>query len=514
MTQTKGAIAGGHPQTVAAGRAILALGGNAFDAAIGSLLAATVVESTLTSLGGGGFLLAHRAAGPSTLFDFFCQTPLQKPPRESLDFYRVELDFGGAIQGFHVGLGSMAIPGVWAGILAVHRRLGRLPLKELAAPAVDLARHGFTVTPYQAFCYRLLAPILLATPAGRVVYAPQGSLLQEGDRCVMPDYARTLEDLVHGGEREFYEGAIAAQMVADCGDRGGYLRREDFVQYQVIERSPLRHRYRHYELITNPPPSSGGALIACALHLLAPFDLHQFPLGSAVQRHLFAEVMRQTNQARSRGYDQRLYEENIAQDFLDPAHLLPYQTALQTLNKWGSTTHISVLDGEGNAASVTSSNGEGSTYLIPGTGIMVNNMLGEEDLNPLGFHQWPCDRRMSSMMAPSLLLENHRPRWVLGSGGSNRIRTAIFQVISHLVDYDQTLVQAIDHPRIHWENQVLNLEPPHGGHMPFPADLGEVNYWQEQNMFFGGVHGVGCHIEGQWSAVGDRRREGAGAISP
>jgi gamma-glutamyltranspeptidase/glutathione hydrolase len=183
----------------------------------------------------------------------------------------------------------------------------------------------------------------------------------------------------------------------------------------------------------------------------------------------------------------------------------------QTANKWGSTTHISVVDSEGNAASATTSNGEGSGYVIPGTGIMTNNMLGEEDLNPHGFHQWQENVRISSMMAPTIVLKNNQPEVVLGSGGSNRIRTAILQVISNIIDFQLDAQIAVAHPRVHWENNIFNLELGFSEmeitKAKLPPDTQPV-MWTEKNMFFGGVHTVLQNADGLIEGAGDRRRSG------
>ena len=386
-----GIVAAGHVKTAAAAAAMLEAGGNAFDAAVAGVLAACVAESVLTSLGGGGFLLAHTATGENVLFDFFSQTP-QTPPQvrersgQSLDFYPIEANFGDTTQTFHIGLGSMAVPGVWAGLLHVHRRLGRLPLAMVAEPAIALSRQGVTVNPFIAYVYRILTPILTATPAARALYAPNGQLLQAGDTLHIPNFADALDHLV-AHPNDFYHGDMARQIAQVCAAQGGYLTLNDLESYQVLERAPLQTRYRGHTLLTNPPPSSVGTLIAFALQRLASVDLSRYPHGSSDHLRCLSAAMRLTNQARRDGYDRCLYDPNVAASFLSPEHLAPYQQQLQTVNKLGSTTHLSVIDDQGNAASVTTSNGEGSAYVVPGTGIMINNMLGEEDLNPQGFHQ-------------------------------------------------------------------------------------------------------------------------------
>jgi gamma-glutamyltranspeptidase/glutathione hydrolase len=522
---SQGAIAAGHPLTAEAGAEMLRRGGNAFDAAIAAAFAACVTESALTSLAGGGFLLAHTAAGENRLFDFFCQTPRSKDIgrfrdgslRESPDFYPIHANFGDTTQEFHIGLGSMAVPGAIAGLLHVHQKLGRLPLEAIVAPAQRWATEGTEVEPFRAYCFQILEPILTATEAARAIYAPQGKLLAAGDRFLLPDFAQFLDALASEGADLFYRGEVARAIAHTCQTQGGYLTPEDLEQYRVIEREPLAMPYGSATLLTNPPPSSGGTLIAFALALLAEANPGLTPHRSP--RHVAAlrEVMRQTNLARQYGYDDHLYREAIAAEFLGADHLAPYLAQLQAAlssggSRWGSTTHISVVDGEGNAASLTTSNGEGSAYVIPGTGIMMNNMLGEEDLNPQGFHRWPANQRMSSMMAPTIVLQGGKPRLVLGSGGSNRIRTAILQVVSNALDFGMDVAAAVHAPRLHWERGALHLEPGYGRETLESLGIVEddhCTWWQSQNMFFGGVHAVAVGPDGALSGVGDGRRGGA-----
>ena len=308
----------------------------------------------------------------------------------------------------------------------------------------------------------------------------------------------------------FIVETLLDQLVKDC-QHSGHLTSADLSHYRVIERKPLQIRYRGYEIITNPPPSSGGTLIAFALQLLAIADFKNIEYGSAAHLQMLAQVMRLTNEARQSGYDAYLYQDNIAQQFLSADYLATYQTHFQPLNKLGSTTHISVLDSEGNAASVTTSNGEGSSYVIPGTGIMLNNMLGEADLNPLGFHRWQCNQRISSMMSPTMVLKHGKPEFVLGTGGSNRIRTAILQVISNLIDFNFSIDAAVQNPRVHWENNIFSVEPLLKPEVVNQLNLPEATklvLWQEKNMFFGGVHAVRKTPDHQLKGAGDLRRAG------
>ncbi|HEY9696661.1 MAG TPA: gamma-glutamyltransferase [Trichocoleus sp.] len=507
---TQGSIAAGHPKTAEAGLEIFRLGGNAFDAAVAAVCASFVTEPMLTSPAGGGFLLAHTQDNQDILFDFFTQTPRQKRPASEVDFYPVTVDFGGVTQDFHIGLGSIATPGTIAGLYQVQQKLGRLPFSVVLEPAIHYAKTGIEITEFQAYSYKILSPILLASAEAKRILAPQG-IPQQGDRFTFPDLAATLSEFAKTGIDSFYHGELARQIVKDAETLGGYLTLADLEQYRVIERQPFKTHYRDNTFLTNPPPSSGGTLIAFALRLLEQIDLSTISFGSIEHQRILADVMRLTNLARKDGYADRLYEPDIADRFLADEHLAQYiQQLTSEVNKWGSTTHVSAIDSEGNAASVTSSNGEGSSYVIPGTGIMMNNMLGEADLHPGGFHQWQENVRISSMMAPTMILHNGKPEIVLGSGGSNRIRTAILQVISNLLDFQMPVESAVCSPRMHWESGTFNLEPGFeaGTDRTFPFD-GIVERWQAQNMFFGGVHAVTRSLNGELAGAGDRRRGGA-----
>ena len=505
----RGAIASGHPLTSAAAEEILRDGGNAFDAIIAAHFTACVVEPVLASLGAGGYLLAEPGDGPCRVYDFFTQTP-RNQRAEGLDFYPISADFGTIHQEFHIGRGSTAVPGSVRGMFEIHRDLGSLPMRRLAEPAMRHARDGVTLNAMQAAIMNIVSPIYLATGSAREVFASRrlsGATLQEGERLVQPVLAETLEALATEGDRLFYEGDIAQAIVARNA-RGGLLTLEDLANYRVERRRPLRLRYRDAELMINPPPSSGGVLIGFALALL-----DRLPAGRRTDPGLvgrLAEVMATTNKARvdtlARGADSLSH-------LLDADLLEQYRTQVMQHHYCSrGTTHISVVDGDGNLASMTVSNGEGCGELVPDTGIMLNNVLGEEDLNPGGFFRWRPDTRMTSMMAPAAL-HTPRGRAVLGSGGSNRLRTAILQVMLNLVDHRMSIEEAVAAPRIHLEHGTLNLEP---GAVASGLDqlqqvFGDVREWPEQNLYFGGVHSVWL-AGSEFHAAGDARRGGCGIV--
>jgi len=505
-------IAAGHPETTRAGAAILEAGGNAFDAAIAALLAAFVCESATISAGGGGFLLAHSAEqSKQVLYDFFVQTPQRCRPDSELDFRAVTADFGGNTMTFHVGLAAIGVPGNIAGVFRVHEQLGKMPFRTLAEPAIALAKSGVALHDFQLTLMQLLRAIIMDSPESRAIFThPNGNLLQTGDTVYIEHLADTLDYISREGQRAFYEGEIAQRLVNDCQARGGHLTHDDMKRYRVVERRPLRLHYRNAQLLTNPPPSSGGSLVAFALQLLQNIDLSKYAWGS--QAHLSALWQTQylTNAARREGFDAHIYDPQLLDRFLAQPHIARY---VQTLKKnVGSTTQISVMDKWGNAAALTTSSGEGNNYYIPQTGIMTNNMLGEEDLNPQGFHRWTPDRRLSSMMSPTMIMDNAGCVQVaLGSSGANRIRSAVLQTIVNWLDYGLPLADCINRPRLHVEGQQVNLEYGFDAGicqaLSLPADMQRI-VWQTSGMYFGGVNAV-AHTD-QTGTVGaaDARRKG------
>jgi gamma-glutamyltranspeptidase/glutathione hydrolase len=495
-TTVKAFVASGHPQVSKAATDILRLGGNAFDAAIGAGFASAVVEPALTSLGGGGFLLAKTsgARGPSeeTFFDFFVDTPGRGLPHQipAPHFFPVTVHFPSSDQIFNIGFGSVAVPGNLKGFLHVHERLGRLPLGRILAPAIQLARQGFTINSTQAYFLNLLKPIITFSPTGKTLYTKNQRYIKADDFLVNPDLANFLELLAEDKGSRFYFGDLAALMDHDMRQGDGLLTNEDLASYKVIERHPLSASYREYTLLTNPPPSMGGSLVALALSILENHDFNHLAWGSTEHIHLMANLMLEVDSLRNKKITDH--------DVRDAARRM-------TIFNRG-TTHISIADTEGNVASMTTSNGEGAGYFVPGTGIMLNNMMGEDDLHPNGFHVSPPGQRVCSMMSPSLLLKDGEVILVLGSGGSKRIRTAITQVLVNIVDFHLEVQQAVEVPRIHWDGQTLHLEP---GLAPETTAYLErhlpVNIWQEKDMYFGGVHAVRPGSGGG----GDPRRGGA-----
>ncbi len=505
MARALGVVAAGHEVTAQAAAEMLADGGNAFDAVLAGLLAACVPEVVLASIGGGGFLMAQVAGRREPLlYDFFAQTPRVKRPEGETDFHAIHADFGPARQEFHIGLGSTATPGFVQGLFAIHDDLCRLPIGRIAEPAIRVAREGVTMSAFHAYLFTVIAPILTASDGTRALFAPNGKLLEAGDTFRNPDFGETLDGLAHEGVRLFTEGEIARAMVDQSRTLGGHLTLEDLKRYRVERRAPLAWDYRGAEVLLNPGPAASGALIAFGLGLIE----QRLP-GAAPSPLDLAQAMADVNGARA-AWGETLSEIAdgvlIAQELARAARHRPAQRG---------TTHISVIDAAGNAAAATITNGESNGHVVPGLGFMLNNMLGEEDLNPQGFHLWQPDMRLSSMMAPTLLRSLDGAVTAMGSGGSNRIRSALLQVAVNLIDHGLPLDEAVTAARLHVErDNVVSFEDrfPEAEREALLAAYPEATVWPEPNMFFGGVHTARRTARGGLEGAGDPRRGGVAMV--
>src|SRR5215211_5748177 len=462
----RGVVAAGHPLTAEAGADALRAGGNAVDAAVACVLMSFVAESPLTGPGAGGFMVVH-AGGESHLLDFFVAAPgLGLDGREPAALVPIDVRFSeDAVQRFNVGPASCGAYGTTLGVAETLERFGTATLGDLTAAPARAAREGIDVVPMQAFLFEVLRPILMSTPECAAIYAPDGRLLGEGDTIRLPELGDLLDRLGAEGPAFLHTGDVAAAVSDWVLGRGGMLSRDDLASYEVLEREPARVTYRGREVLTNPPPSSGGILIADALGILERLERPHDP-------YVVAEVIESTNRARD-------------EEFLDGV-------ATEVRSRLGNTTHVSVMDAEGACASVTCSNGSCSGVVVPGTGVHVNNMLGEQDLNPLGFHRHTPGSRVPSMMAPTVVLRDGRPEIAIGSAGSNRIRSAVLQTVLGVVDHGLPAHEAVSAPRLHVEQDQVDAEP---GMDDAALDRLEqvgwtVRRWSELNLFFGGVQAV------------------------
>jgi gamma-glutamyltranspeptidase/glutathione hydrolase len=512
----KGVVAAGHPLTAEAGAQVLREGGNAVDAAVGAMLMSFAAEPLLTGLGAGGYMMVAGGGQEPVLLDFFVQAPERATDGSAAELDAVDVSFGDAVQVFYIGPASCGVYGAPAGVCEAAARWGTIDLATLAAPAAKLAREGVRLNTGQAYIAKILGDLLRSTPECAALWAPQGRVLGEGELLRNPELGEALERLGRDGAEPFYSGDIAAAVCDWLGPRGGSISRRELGLYGAIERAPLAMRYRDREVLTNPPPSAGGTLLAYSLGLL---DRQPSPptLDAVIA------AMEAAQGERTPEFVEGLSDEGFGARFLS--------------SRLGATTHISVLDSHGRACSVTCTNGEGSGVVVPGTGIHLNNVMGEEDLSPLGFHSHPAGRRMPSMMAPTVVMLDGEVELVLGSAGSNRIRSALLQTIVGVVDRGLRVPAAVGAPRVHFEGGIVYHEPgiELSGGEPVPADPAgaaredpagatgedpagvargeraarerEVVRFHELNLFFGGVQAV-QRQGGELIGAGDPRRGG------
>jgi gamma-glutamyltranspeptidase/glutathione hydrolase len=473
-----GTIAAGNPHTAAAGMEILVAGGNAVDAAVAAALATFASEPLLASAGGGAIMLAAQSGGPVEVLDCFPVAPgldgTAGEHGDTLDFEAIEVDFGTTTQMFHVGRGAAAVPLVLPGLAMAANKLGTLPMSQLVRPAVEYARQGVPMGASGAEVFGLLWPILTRDPAtlpalvGGDTPGPQ-TLLRN------PDLADLLQDFGVAGvpPPRLFDG-----LVREFGpEHGGQIGPADVKGASPVWREPLTVQHRGWQVSTSPRP--GGVIIGRMLAELA-------------RQELSSDADRGLALARAGA------EADAARRVQVP----------------GSTTHISVVDEQGAMAAITLSNGEGCGHLIPGTGVHMNNFLGEEDLNPGGFHRHRPGDPLPTMMAPTLARGPQGQLVALGSGGANRIRSAVCGVVEGLAA-GLDLRQAIQAPRVHAEGKTVwfervGWENSQAVAARFAAAFDVVIGFHEPAFFFGGVHGVVRGADGSCGAVGDARRGGVG----
>lgn len=454
--------------TAEVGSRVLAEGGNAVDAVVASAFTSAVVEPGVSSMGGGGFLLVRGPDGSSSLLDFFTAVP----SGPVYDIETVTVRYAGTTQDFHAGKATVAVPGCIDGFLQAHRMWGTLPLADLVAPAVALARDGFRLEPAQAHAMALIEPVLMFTPQVRARMAVDGRLLGAGEMFRDVELAAFLQEMAAGritGIRDL----VAAFEALD-----GPVTAADVEAYEVIEREPLLADIGAGRITTNPLPSLGGSIVA---HVLADLADEQHPQPVA-----------------------------IAQALAETTAWLKAQVA-GPISSTG-TTHISVLDGEGMCAAMTVSNGLGAGVILPGTGVHLNNMMGEEDLHPGGAESAVPGERIRSMMAPSVV-EFGDSMLALGSGGSERIRSALTRVITLVLGGDRRLAEAVDAARVHVDNRgLIQVEPGlDADQVAALNQLGDVKVWPDRHFYFGGVNAVLSTPEGL-QAHADPRRGGSATV--
>ena len=498
-----GAVSAGSPRTVEAGLFALEQGGNAVDAAIAATLMAGVAEPLLTGLGGAG-MATIRMDGLVETCDLFANTPgLADPTGPDSPMDKVTIDFGPTTQSFLVGYGAAAVPGVPAGLCAMHERHGSVPLSVLVQPAAKAAREGVEVLPGFERVAELLWPILARSAAVRDALGRNGQPLKAGDVYTAPDLADTLEAFGEAGADYFRDG-LGAQAICSFLQGRSRVTLADMRAQTATFRPAIPLQYRDATVWVPGPPSAAGYAVLHVLQTLEARELESDPIGPASVAAI-REAMARIDGFRTPEFFAQMFAEDFTQRI---------QTALRSGAGIpsigpGLTTHISTVDSAGGAVSITHSLGETCGEVVEGTGILVNNFLGEGDVNPPDLERAPGSR-LVTMCCPTII-ERGQDVYALGSGGSSRIPTAVLHGAVYLVDHDMPAAQAVASPRTHLEGGQLHVEA--DGRSPttmaaLTTAWPELIQFDGPNMFFGGLHMAGV-ARGSFTGAGDHRRSGA-----
>jgi gamma-glutamyltranspeptidase/glutathione hydrolase len=465
LSTVQAAVAAGHPATSEAGIEVLAEGGSAADAAVAACLASCVSETVMTGLLGGGHAIYYDAATARALnLDCFVAVPgLGAEPKADAELVELDVPFGAELVHYAVGIASCGVPGLPAGLAALHGRHGRLDWPRLVEPALRLAREGVDFPAEHAACLAMLAPVMTMNEGARI-YSPDGQLLGPGARLEQPGLERALELLSEEGAMSAYEGSLAAALIALMEERGGLVTRADLAHYEARWSPPVELQYAGTQLLTR----EGLA-----------------PLGG---------VLSALPRLRGHSPDERAVA--LAQ-------------ALDAPGSPGHTTNLAAVDQDGNACVLTTSLGLGSGDFLPGLDLHLNSMLGETDLVR---GRLEAGDRVGSMMSPAVALDRDGLALAGGAAGGTRLRSALVQVVAGVLDEGIAAAEAVARPRLHPAAGLVHLEP------GFDEDVApaleragfEVRVWSDRHHYFGGVS-----LVTRAGAAGDPRRSGgASTLAP
>lgn len=482
-TSRHGMVVAANVQASEAGVAMLRRGGNAADAAVATSFAISVLRPQSTGIGGGGFLLLYLAKEGKTLaIDFRERAPL----KATRDMFVRD---GEAVPSLsRTGPLAVAVPGIVAGLVEVQQRYGSLSLAEVMQPAIRLADEGFPVYPHLARAIAYRAEVLGESNATRAVYYRKDQPLKQDDLFVQKDLANTLRAIAKDGKAAFYTGRVAEAIVAEMQRIGGLLTQDDLDQYRVIDRVPVTGSFQGARIYSMPPPSSGGVLLVQMLNVLSGFPLQKLGFQTPGATHILTETLRRAFRDRARYLGDtdfvsvpvgRLVSPAYAEDVranIDVSKATPSQGIPQTPTgriESTSTTHLSVIDKDGNAVATTQTVNLyfGSGVMVPGTGILLNDemddfnaqpdhpnafgLIGNTDANAIAPRKTPL-----SSMSPTIVTRDGNVELVIGGPGGSRIISSVLQVLLNVLAYQMSLPDAMFATRIHhqWYPDRLNLE--------------------------------------------------------
>ncbi len=461
------------------GAQVLRDGGNAVDAAVAVGYALAVTYPAAGNLGGGGFMTIRLADGRTTFLDFREKAPLAATPGMFLDAKGDVARRRSQDTWLAVG-----VPGSPAGLEAARERYGTRPRAALIAPAIQLARDGFVLGPGDMAVIGTATEALRRDPAAAAIFLRDGQAMRPGDRLQQPDLARTLQQLSDQGPDAFYHGPIGAALVEASRAGGGLVAQADLDAYRVRELRPVECDYRGYHVISAPPPSSGGVILCEMLGILGGYDLGAMGFHSAAEVHVLVEAMRHAYRDRNNRLGDPDFVDNPVAHLLDPAYhaairegidperATPSSTLPAEAPEGTNTTQYSVMDGAGNAVSVTYTLNDwfGVRKVVPGTGVVLNDEMDDFTAKPgqpngFGLVQGAANavapgKTPLSSMSPSIITRDGRVAMVIGSPGGGRIITIVLEAIVNAVDHGMTVQEAIDAPRIHhqWLPDTVYLE--------------------------------------------------------
>lgn len=487
----KSAISAGHQVTLNTAKEVLKLGGNAFDAAIAAHVAMYITEPCMASAGAGGFALCYKPGENIQFLDFFTQTPLSNQSEGNLDFFPIQVNFGNETEEFHIGAASMATPGSIAGIFELHNKFGTMPIKAILEPVIDLARNGVAIDKFQAYDLILLEPIMRNDPSVSSIFFNDGILKKEGDIVQFPHFEDFLQFIIEEGRDGFYKGEIGEKVSKYSIDKGGFLQRKDFENYKAEWRKPLNFNWDGKEVFVPNGPSLGGAIMAILSNELRTNGKDWVNAILATQENTKSI-------------------QKAMEYFRSHINHLNFRPLGSNISSKG-TSHFNIKDKWGNAIALTCSIGEGAGYFIPNTNMQMNNMLGESFLLPNGFHSWIPNKRLNSMMTPTMVTDlNNKLKFIGGSGGAGRIPYMILQVVENILN-GMRLTEAMSHPRVYVHHGTLHYE---SGFQISEKTRNEMpsKEWNEPSLFFGGVHSILIDEKGHPSSVGDLRRFGVSEV--
>jgi len=491
-----------------AAREVAEVGGNAVDCALAASLLTINTEPGVCALGGSAFITIWSDGEDPVTVDGNVAVPGKglADDERGLGAVEVTLDYGGGITTL-VGPGSVSVPGTLAAMEDAWKNYGSVPWRAIFEPTIRACRDGFRLSGACRYYLGYSGDIIFgrSEDGHKALHRDDGSLIDTGDTVLVSHLADSLEAIATEGARIFYEGEIAQAIADHCRNGDGMLTLEDLRSYQAIERAPLITEIGGWQLASNPPPAVGGSVLAAMLLACADLDIDRWDSESLLR-------LIQSQQACLDFRQRRLdLAENVGEE---AARLVEAARTGRLLSRWASasTVHTSVVDDDGNGCAITASSGYGSGEMPAGTGLWLNNCLGEIELNRRGLDAGPPGTRLPSNMAPSVARRNSDVLAV-GSPGADRITTAMQQFLINFLQIGMPLADAVAHPRLHVDTSgdVVNLKAEIGLDLP-EVDL-PVTVFPELVMYFGGVGAAVYGKENGFGVAADPRREG-GVFNP